>query len=407
MTLQFMTIMTAAGAMAMLALTHNAAPEYFMCAVLVSLLLVTYASSRLSTQALRVRRRATDRIYEDEPVHVQLEVVNAGRFPRFLLDVNDRLPRFLEPDGEHDFMVPTIWPGERALLTYRARPLKRGVYTWDSLDVSASDPFGVFQRFEPFPADGEAVVYPRPLELDGSVGRTGVETSGLSAGERSRGAESGLDFYGIRDYQPGDELRRIHWPATAHHGRLTVIEFDRGASETVVCVLDAQAGTEYGAGLDTTLEVGVRATASLLHWALTREGEGALAVAGLDGPRWVSVHRPHQEFEVLEVLARVSADGVLVASDLLHWAGQHLSSGAHVCVITAAPDDRLKGEIVSLRRRSLPVTALLLDPHSFDPRAPHIEQHARRLKAVGCHAVVARRGGDLQETLEHVLALES
>ena len=407
MTLQFMTIMTAAGAMAMLALTHNAAPEYYMFAVLVALLLVTYASSRLSIRAIRVQRNITDHVYEDERVQVELGVRNIGRFPRFLLDVNDRLPPFLEAEGEHDFMVPTIWPRERAVLTYGAHPLKRGVYTWESLDVSASEPFGVFQRFEPLLAKGEAVVYPRPLELGGNLGKTGVETRGLTTGERSRGTESGLDFYGIRDYQPGDELRRIHWPATAHHGRLTVVEFDRGASENVACVLDARTGTEYGTDIDTSLEVGVRAAASLLHWALVREGEAALAVAWADGPRWVSVERPQQEYEILEVLARVRADTTMPISSLLRWTGRQLNPGTDVYVITAAPDDRLAGEAAALIARSLKVTAFLLDAHSFDPRASHVDEYARRLESVGGRAVVFRRGSNLRETLEHVLARES
>ncbi|MBN1458512.1 MAG: DUF58 domain-containing protein [Armatimonadetes bacterium] len=407
MTLQFMTILTAAGAMAMLALTHNAAAEYYMFAVLVALLLITYASSRLSTRAIRVQRWITDHVYEDEPVQVELEVSNSGRFPRFLLDVSDRLPDFLESDGEHDFMVPTIWPRESAVLTYRAHPRKRGVYSWESLDVSASDPFGVFQRFQPFRAEGEAVVYPRPIELNGNLGRTGVETRGLTTGERSRGAESGLDFYGIRDYQPGDELRRIHWPATAHHGRLTVVEFDRGASENVVCALDARAGTEYGTDIDTSLEVGIRAAASLLHWALLREGEAALAVAWPDGPHWVSVERPEQEYEIFEVLARVSAEAAMPISQVLRWTGQSLNPGTDVYVITAAPDDRLANEVAALMARSLRVTTLLLDAHSFDSRASHVEQYAPRLESLGCRTVVFRRGSNLRETLEHVLARES
>jgi uncharacterized protein (DUF58 family) len=402
-----MTILTAAGATAMLALTHNAGPEYFMFATLVALLVITYASSRLSTRAICVRRRTTGHVYEDEQVQVELDVSNTGRLPRFLLDVNDRLPAFLAAEGEHDFMVPTIWPGEHAVLTYQAHPLKRGVYAWDCLDVSASDPFGIFQRFDPFHVKGEAVVYPRPLELDGNLGRAGVETRGLATGERSRGAEAGLDFYGIRDYQPGDELRRIHWPATAHHGRLTVVEFDRGASENVVCVLDTLAGTEYGAGIDTSLEVGVRAAASLLHWALAREGEAALAVAWADGPHWASVERPQQEYEILEVLARVGADGPMPISHLLRWTGQQLAPGTDVYVITAAPDDTLADEAVALLSRSVEVTAFLIDAHSFDPRAPHMEPYARRLESVGCRTVVFRRGSDLRETLEHVLAHES
>lgn len=391
----------------MLALTHNASAEYFMFSVLMAVLVVSYASSRLSTRALGVGRDAADRVFEGDTLKVTLEVRNLGRFPRFLLDVQDSLPKFMESNDGHGFMVPTLWPAERVSLSYTARARKRGVYSWDPVRVSASDPFGVFPRFVPFEARCEAVVYPRPVDLGGSLGRAGVETRGISTGERARGSESGLDFYGVRDYQPGDELRRIHWPATAHHGQLTVIEFDRGASENIAVVLDARAGTEYGTDVDTTLEMGVRAAASLIHWALASEGAGYLAVCDAEGPRWVAVDRVHREFEVLEVLARVQAEGTMSASALLEWAARHLEPEANVALVTAAPDENLPAAVEGLRRRYLRVAVVVVDAHSFDVKAPPSGHLNGRLEAAGATVITLHRGSDLRQGLQHVLTGES
>ena len=136
------------------------------------------------------------------------------------------IPVLLRYDsGSTVFALTVDGLGEVHLLVPRdqaARARKRGVYTWSPVDASASDPFGIFQRFVPVEAQGDAVVYPKPLDLNGGLARSGIEIRGMSAGERSRGSESGLDFYGIRDYTPGDDLRRIHWPTTARHGKLTV-----------------------------------------------------------------------------------------------------------------------------------------------------------------------------------------
>jgi len=404
MTLQFLTIVAAASGMAMLALTHNAAAEYFMFAALAAVVLVSYVSSRLSIRALRVRRGCPDRVFENDALTVQLEVTNSGRFPRFLVDVDDALPHFMEADGERNFMIPTLWPGESVVLTYTARARKRGVYTWSPLAISASDPFGVFQRFVPVEAQGEAIVYPKPLDLRGSLGQSGVELRGISMGERARGSESGLDFYGIRDYAPGDDLRRIHWPGTAHHGRLTVIEFDRGASGNVAVVLDTMAGTEFGAGVDSSLEVGIRAAASLIHLALAGEGVGFLAVACADGPRWVAVEQLYREYEVLEVLARVSADGAMPASALLQWATSHLDPGANVVLITAAPDGALPSVVGGLRGRHLHLSTIVLDAHSFDLSAPHPTDAVSELEAAGADVIGIARGADLQEALGRVIA---
>jgi len=404
MSLQLLAILTAAGGMGMLALTHNAAAEYFMFSALIAVMLVSYATSRLSTRALRLRRETTSRVFENEPLSVHLDLVNRGRFPRFLLDLNDSLPEFVEADGERDFVVPSLWPGERVSLTYTARALKRGVYQWDPLQISASDPFGIFPRFVPFDAPGEAVVYPRPIELRGGLARSGIEARAQSSGERARGSESGLDFYGIRDYWPGDDLRRIHWPATARHGKLNVIEFDRGASENIAVVLDTAEGSEFGSGLDTSLEVGVRAAASLAHWSLRSEGVASLAAAFPDGPQWVSVDQLHREHEILELLARVHADADIPTSALLSWAASHLTPEASIVVITARPDDALPAVIASLVRSLVSVSALLLYAPSFDPRAPDVSALADEIRAAGARSVLLRRDGDLAGALADVIA---
>jgi len=404
MSLQLLAILTAAGGMGMLALTHNAAAEYFMFSALIAVMLVSYATSRLSTRALRLRRETTSRVFENEPLSVHLDLVNRGRFPRFLLDLNDSLPEFVESDGERDFVVPSLWPGERVSLTYTARALKRGVYQWNPLQISASDPFGIFPRFVPFDAPGEAIVYPRPIELRGGLARSGIEARAQSSGERARGSESGLDFYGIRDYQPGDDLRRIHWPATARHGKLTVIEFDRGASENIAVVLDTSEGSEFGSGLDTSLEVGVRAAASLAHWSLRSEGVASLAAAFPEGPQWVSVDQLHREHEILELLARVQADADMPTSALLSWAASHLTPEASIVVITARPDDALPAAIASLVRSLVSVSALLLYAPSFDPRAPDVSALADEIRAAGARSVLLRRDGDLAGALADVIA---
>jgi uncharacterized protein (DUF58 family) len=404
MSLQLLAILTAAGGLGMLALTQNAPAEHFMFSALLAVMLVSYASSRMSTRALRAHREVSGRVFENEPMSVHLDVVNHGRFPRFLLDLDDSLPEFVQADGEHDFVVPSLWPGERVSLSYTARALKRGLYSWSPLRISASDPFGIFQRYLPFDAPGQAVVYPRPIELPGSISRTGIEARGHSTGERARGSESGLDFYGIRDYRPGDELRRIHWPATAHHGKLTVIEFDRGASENVAVLLDAKTGSEFGAGIDTSLEVGVRAAASLLHWALRSEGVAQLGLAFPDGPVWENVDQAHRESQLLELLARLRAEAGMSVSELVSWASPRLTADDNVIVVTAAPDDALPVAVSALLRRRIPVCVLLLQAQTFDPRAPHPGDAAAALRAIGAKVVSLPRGGDLREALTDVLA---
>ncbi len=389
--------------MGMLALTHNAPAEYFMFSVLIAVMLVTYGVSRMSVRAVTVERETSSRVFENEPLSVHLALANRGRFPRFLIDVSDSLPDFMEAEGDRDFVVPSLWPGEQVTLSYTARAAKRGAYRWRPLQLSASDPFGVFPRYTPLSTAAEAIVYPRPIELRGSLRRAGAEAQGQSSGERTRGPESGMDFYGVRDYQSGDELRRIHWPVTARHGKLTVIEFDRGASENVAVLLDTSAGSEFGSGLDTTLEAGVRAAASLVHWAVTNEGVGRLGVASLGGPQWVNADSADHEHDVLEALARVKADGPTAPSALLTWAAPHLMPDENVILITAGLDDALPAAISGLVKRRASVGVLMLNAPSFDPAAPDASGVADALRAMGAEVISYSRGENLAQALADVI----
>ena len=407
MTLQLLAVLTAAGGMALVALTHNATPVYFMFAALVAVVVVSYVSSRVSVRALGWRREAADRVYEEEPFTVRVELTNRGRLPRFLLTLRDTTPPYLEAEEAAEFVVSALWPGEKVSLAYQARARKRGVYTVGPISTWASDPFGVFQQRAALEARAEVIIYPRPLALSGHFGRSELGAGGTGAGEQARIHEAGLDFYGVRDYQPGDELRRIHWPATAHHGRLTVIEFDRGSTENLAVVLDTRAGTEFGRGAETTLEVGVKVAASLIHWALVSEGSAVVVADSAEGPRWVGVERLDHEYEALELLARARADGSMPVSALLEWAAASLPSGATVFTVTAAPDAALPGLVEALERRHLHTAVIVLDSHSFDSRAGYATEAMEALSAAGAVTVMVRRGDDLTEALERALVARS
>lgn len=413
MTLQFLTLLAASGGLVLVGLVYDSGPAYFMFAALVAVIAVSYAATRLSSRAVRWGRRVEDRVFEGEPFRVSIELRNMGRIPRFVVSVRDSLSRFLRSEDPVEAVVPQLWPGEEIALCYEVRALKRGAHVLGPLQISVSDPFGVFQRNIPLQEQGEAVVYPRPVPLGGEVGRSGSEVRGGATGERARGSESGLEFYGIRDYRPGDELRRIHWPATAHHGRLTVLEFDRGGSENLVVLLDTKAGTEFGTGAETSLDVGVRVAASLIHWVLESEGMACLAMDSAVGVRWLAADRLDREYEMLEVLARAKAEGRMTVSELLAWSMPYLPADAHVWIVTAAVDADLADMIGAVRGQHVPVGVVVLDGSAFDPQSQHpagtqtlsATQAAESLRAVGAAAAVVRQGDSLREVLETVLAV--
>src|SRR5207245_5277986 len=81
----------------------------------------------------------------------------------------------------------------------------------------------------------------------------------------SRPWPSGLEFYGMREYVPGDDLRRIVWRASARTGKVMVREAEQGITDHITLILDTDRGghSRDGEGLSESLETGIRVAASL------------------------------------------------------------------------------------------------------------------------------------------------
>jgi uncharacterized protein (DUF58 family) len=404
MSLQLLTLATGSLGLLLVGIFYDSEAAYFMCAALWAVMLVSFVSSRVSVRAFSWRREVADRVFEDEPFAVTLEITNRSPFPLFMVKVADGFPVHVVPVDNASFLLPVLWPGERAELRYRARAAKRGIFPLGPLQVSVSDPFGVFPRVAQVSLPGEAMVFPRPLELSADLGQGGLELRGAISGERSRAMEAGLDFYGIRPYQPGDDLRRIHWPATAHHGRLVVIEFERGTSGAITVALDTREGSEFGSGLHTTLETGVKAAASLLHWVLTNEGVGALALDSAAGVRWQQVERVHQEQEVLAALAAAQAEGELAFPAIVDWVGPKAPMGSLVVLITALPDVALAAAARWLVDTGSEVVVLVVEPAAYGGPTGGLAAAEHEVQRSGADIFVYRRGDDLAGLLDQMLA---
>src|SRR5437016_13423600 len=95
----------------------------------------------------------------------------------------------------------------------------------------------------------------------------------------------GSEFYGIREYHPGDPLRRVHWRSSARMGRLAVVEYEHDVSVDLTLVLDARRGSDVGFGSETALEMAVTVAASLARLVLERGNRCRLAIPGVPVPR--------------------------------------------------------------------------------------------------------------------------
>jgi uncharacterized protein (DUF58 family) len=218
------------------------------------------------------RTLAQSRAFTKDPVGVRLEVQVVSPVPT-LLTLGEQVPLTLIPDRPVG-LSGLFWGHSEHVLEYRVRPNLRGQFIYPELSLTWSDPFGLWQRFAKTPASSQTLlVYPglHALELPDLVRPL------LADGPKAKvfGLEDTLSTRGVRDYVPGDDVRRIHWKQTARFGqsdgryqRLVVREFERVAATGVHVHLDLSASGRSGA---IYLESACRLAASLLRHAA---GEG-------------------------------------------------------------------------------------------------------------------------------------
>lgn len=397
------TTLLAAGSFLLLAAVLQASLDqlYFMSAVVMATALVARLTVWASARGLRCERRIADRVFEEDLVGVTLLVSNPSRLPKVFIAVKDDLSPWLETEDSR-FLIPALWPGQTVKLDYRARATKRGVLPVGPLRVAATDPIGIFFRDTALSGSAAAVVYPRPLDvpphdLGGSVSFGG----GLA--ERMARAGEGMDYHGVRDYKPGDELRRIHWKATARLQRLSVIEFQQSYAADIAIALDLLKGTDVGEGKETTLEYAVKIVATLTRRAVSSGTAVALAMHGAQGMRTAICRRDDDLLRAYELLAEAEATGETPVSTLVEEMKPLYEAGLAVLVVTSDPESRLGGMVQFLESERVSLTAVLLHATSFaQPRAaavPGVDPYMATAEAVrqaGATAHVIRRGDDLQ-----------
>lgn len=157
---------------------------------------------------------------------------------------------------------------------------RRGVFRLGPHRLEMGDPFGLFQAILDVPDFENVLIYPRVVQLP-QVELPRGSADGHASRRRSlmgqRAAAS------VRDYTPGDSMRLVHWPTSAHRGRLTVKELELEPSGDVWIVLDLNAAVQRGEGSTGTLEYAIMLAASLAAEMVSgneRRAVGLLTVSG-------------------------------------------------------------------------------------------------------------------------------
>jgi uncharacterized protein (DUF58 family) len=248
---------------------------------------------------------------------------------------------------------------------YELPTARRGTIAVGPLTLRVSDPLGLVERSAELAGRARLVVHPRVhpvLALPGSSTR-----EARRGATRPARAARGDDFFALREYEVGDDLRRVHWRSTARLGELMLRQDELRFGEVATVLLDTRAQAHTAGSFERALEVAASVAAALvedgrrLRFVTTGGFEMEFDAARAGDPPG---HRRQRWATVLEHLALLTPDrGGTDAFALTVQSIRHLPSGPLAAVVASADPTELAA-LGALRSRLGLVLVARCDPTS-------------------------------------------
>ncbi len=423
---------------------------YAMYALL-GVMLVSRYLARTWAESLSAERKCNKYTASiGDSVAVVLTVANRGNLPVVWVLLEDLLPTGavagpaprLEIAGSR-LQLAMLAPRGRRTLYYQLRCRGRGYFQIGPLVLETGDLFGLHRRFRAVTEPHFLLVYPKVIPLEGYdvASRRPIGEVRLSL----RLYEDPTRIAGVREYQMGDPLNRVHWRATARTGHLhskvyepstiagatLVLDFHQSAfdprhepvrSEVAITAAASVANALYQLGQQVGLITNGRDAADRIRrqgWdpdprtrSAARQAGAMLQSSDRLQPIVVeTVRGPEQLMRILETLARLEfTDGLTFGQLVAETAGRMPRDATVLAILTSVTTEAAVA-LGDLRRSGLAVTALVnvFHLHEFEAAygllaAEGIE--TRQLKdendvPVICHEHAAH-GGIRQTPVEFV-----
>ena len=246
------------------------------------------------------------------------------------------------------FVLPPLGSGTEHEELFVVPTHRRGVIPVGPARTVQGDPFGLVRRTVLWTEVTELFVHPRTVAIESLGAGLLRDLEGSVTEDQSM---SDLAFHALREYQPGDDRRYIHWRSSAKAGRLLVRQFlDTRRSHITVLVDTDPASYRDGTEVAREIrEITAGRTLPVPGGALpeVRDLETAISVAASIGMR---CHRDDQDVTIvagsyavskahpqrtLDTLARVEAG----PADLLHMSttANALAPDTSVCLVVTGP----------------------------------------------------------------------
>lgn len=362
---------------------------------------VAVVDGLIAGKGLTASRRCQDHLSLGAANNIELVVSNASRVP-WRVQIKDEPPVAFALKGSRkaEQRVPS---SGTATVAYQVVPAARGNYVFGDIHLRAVGVLGLGMRQFKVAGTRNVRVYPNLIEMsdyDVLLQKGRLHEVGLKP---ARIIGSGTEFETLREYVPGDDFRRINWPATARRGKPMMNEYDTDRSQNIMLALDAGRMMTVNVGGLTKMDHAIN-SALMLGYVATLHGDRVgLLVFGDEVITYLPPGRGRTQLNrIIEALYQVKA---AISEPDYYGALRFLAINSRkrslVCIFTDVADEEsseaLAKGVMALQPVHLPVCISVADPEiqQMVTNPIHESQDAYE-KAVACEIVedrvmVARR----------------
>lgn len=316
-------------------------------------------------------------------------------------EVADHVPADLQPDQR---VIPGRFDVEGLLTAeYTVQPPHRGRFQFGPVDVRCWRPGGWLLRQVRIKADESAAVYPDVLAIkryDLTLRRGMRLMLGL---RRARPPGATTAFAGLREYLPGDDVRRISWKASARRDSPVTMEVEAERGQQAIIALDSGRLMTAPAGLLTKLDHSINA-ALLLAWVAQNHGDRVGVMTFSDGVRrFLAPQRGSgQVSQINKLLYDIKPEySEPDFAEAFSYLALRVSRRSLVVVLTDVLDPEasrdLVGHAIRLSRRHLVMVVAMSDPEVLAARSAPIDQVGRAYEWAAAEELLSARRASFEQ----------
>ena len=251
--------------------------------------------------------------------------------------------------GTGEFVVPPLGAHETWDEMFLISSRHRGLISIGPARAVRSDALGLLRRVRMWDEPVVLHVHPRTVRVPFDATGFQLDVEGVSTGKLS---SSDVSFHALRDYEPGDDRRAVHWQSTARLGKLIVRQYEETHRSHHLIVLD----TARSSWDRDSFEDGISVAASLALSGIAASRTVSFAA----GKRWVPTTTA---VSMLDTLASLSFSGRSDITARVRRAFASCPSASYVSVIApSSVSDEEAAHLAQVTPRDVTVQVLRINP---------------------------------------------